>query len=143
MLFLGYTGVRFGEMAALRVSRLDLRRNRAIIAESVTPVQGLGLVWGTPKTHQAREVPIPQFLPSDLGRHIEGKQPDDLVFAGIRNGQPLRVGTFHTAFSAAARAIGVPTSTRTSSGTRPRAWPSPAVPTSRSCSRCWDTARRR
>ena len=37
-----------------------------------------------------------------------GKQPDDLVFAGIRNGQPLRVGTFHTAFSAAARAIGVP-----------------------------------
>ena len=79
VLFLGYTGVRFGEMAALRVSRLDLRRNRAIIAESVTPVQGLGLVWGTPKTHQRREVPIPQFLAGDLGRHIEGKQPDDLV----------------------------------------------------------------
>ena len=108
VLFLGYTGVRFGEMAALRVSRLDLRRNRAIIAESVTPVQGLGLVWGTPKTHQRREVPIPKFLASDLGCHIEGKQLDDLVFAGIRNGQPLRVGTFHTAFSAAARAIGVP-----------------------------------
>ena len=62
VLFLAYTGVRFGEMAALRVGRLDLRRNRAVIAESVTPVQGQGLVWGTPKTHQRREVPIPRFL---------------------------------------------------------------------------------
>ena len=108
VLFLAYTGVRFGEMAALRVSRIDLQRNRAIIAESVTPVQGLGLVWGTPKTHQRREVPIPRFLAADLARHLHGKQPDDLVFSGIRQGQPLRVSTFRTAFGAAARAIGVP-----------------------------------
>ena len=108
VLFLAYTGVRFGEMAALRVGRIDLRRNRAVIAESVTPVQGLGLVWGTPKTHQRREVPIPKFLAADLARHLHGKPPDDLVFAGIRNGQPLRVSTFRTAFGAAARAIGVP-----------------------------------
>jgi len=108
VLFLAYTGVRFGEMAALRVGRIDLRRNRAIIAESVTPVQGLGLVWGTPKTHQRREVPIPKFLAADLAHHLHGKQPDDLVFAGIRRGQPLRVSTFRTAFGAAARAIGVP-----------------------------------
>jgi hypothetical protein len=51
VLFLSYTGVRFGEMAALKVKRLGLPRCRAVIAESVTPVQGLGLVWGTPKTH--------------------------------------------------------------------------------------------
>jgi integrase len=108
VLFLAYTGVRFGEMAALRVGRLDLRRNRAVIAESVTPVQGQGLVWGTPKTHQRREVPIPRFLAAELAAHVAGRRPDDLVFAGIRNGQPLRVSTFRTAFSAAARAIGVP-----------------------------------
>jgi hypothetical protein len=41
---LAYTGVRFGEMAALRASRLDLTRGRATIAESVTVVQGKGLV---------------------------------------------------------------------------------------------------
>jgi hypothetical protein len=41
---LAYTGVRFGEMAALRVSRLDLTRRRATLAESVTVVQGKGLV---------------------------------------------------------------------------------------------------
>ena len=108
VLFLAYTGVRFGEMAALRVGRLDLARSRAVIVESVTPVQGLGLVWGTPKTHQRREVPIPRFLVVELAEHIRGKEPDDLVFAGIRNGQPLRVSTFRSAFGAAARAIGVP-----------------------------------
>ncbi|GAA4726247.1 hypothetical protein GCM10023350_06220 [Nocardioides endophyticus] len=108
VLFLAYTGVRFGDMAALRVARLDVRRNRAVIAESVTPVQGQGLVWGTPKTHQRREVPIPRFLSAELADHIVGRKPDDLVFAGIRNGQPLRVSTFRTAFSAAARAIDVP-----------------------------------
>ena len=108
VLFLAYTGVRFGEMAALRVARLDLLRSRAVIVESVTPVQGQGLVWGTTKTHQRREVPIPRFLAAELVEHVNGKQPDDLVFAGIRNGQPLRVSTFRTAFSAAATVIGVP-----------------------------------
>jgi integrase len=108
VLFLAYTGARFGEMAALRVARLDLRRNRAVLVESVTPVQGQGLVWGSTKTHQRREVPIPRFLSDELAEQVKGKQPDDLVFAGIRNGQPLRVSTFRTAFSAAARAIGVP-----------------------------------
>ncbi|GAB2459691.1 hypothetical protein GCM10027062_44180 [Nocardioides hungaricus] len=108
VLFLAYTGVRFGEMAALRVARLDLRRSRAVIVESVTPVQGQGLVWGATKTHQRREVPIPRFLGVELAEHIHGMHQDNLVFAGIRNGQPLRVSTFRTAFSAAARAIGVP-----------------------------------
>ena len=71
-------------------------------------VQGQGLVWGTTKTHQRREVPIPRFLAAELAEHVKGKKPDDLVFAGIRNGQPLRVSTFRTSFSAGATAIGVP-----------------------------------
>jgi integrase len=36
VLFLAYTGIRFGEMAAPRVRRLDLPRRRAVITESVT-----------------------------------------------------------------------------------------------------------
>jgi integrase len=107
VLFLAYTGVRFGEMAALRVVRLDLHRRRAVIVESVTPLQGQGFVWGSTKI-QRREVPIPRFLAAELAQHMNGKQPEDLAFAGIRNGQPLRVSTFRTSFSAAAREIGVP-----------------------------------
>jgi integrase len=108
VLFLAYTGVRFGEMAALRVRRLDLARSRAAIAESVTPLQGQGLVWGTPKSHHRREVPLPDFLRNELARHVEGRDPDDLVFGGIRNHEPLRVTTFRHAFSNAADTIGVP-----------------------------------
>jgi len=106
--FLAYTGVRFGEMAALRVKRVDLVKRRAVIAESVTPVQGLGMVWGTTKTHKRREVPIPRFLVNDLARHLEGRDPDDLVFAGIRSGNPLRVSAFRKVFRPAAESIGVP-----------------------------------
>ena len=40
VLFLAYTGLRWGEMAALRVGRLDLLRRRVLVAESVTPVKG-------------------------------------------------------------------------------------------------------
>jgi integrase-like protein len=61
----------------------------------------------------AQEPPTPRgpdpAVPRDRARlHIRSKQPDDLVFAGIRSDQPLRVSTFRTAFSVAARAIGVP-----------------------------------
>ena len=95
-------------MAALKVKRFDLTRRRAVIAESVTPVQGKGLVWGTPKSHQRREVSIPSFLVADFDAHVAGKEPDDLVFGGIRKGQPLRVSTFRSAFSAGAASIGIP-----------------------------------
>lgn len=141
ILFLAYTGVRFGEMAALKVKRLDLRRRRAVIAESVTVVQGIGLVWGTPKTHQRREVPIPHFLVPDLGELITGKAPDDLVFAGIRGGGPLRVSTFRAAFSTAAATIGIPDLYRTSCVTLLHHWRSPQAPTSKSSSRCSATGR--
>ncbi len=108
VLFLAYTGVRFSEMAALRVSRLDLTTRRAVIAASVTPAQGRGLVWGSPKTHQRREVPIPRFLIADLARHVAGKAPDDLVFGGLRGGEALRVSVFRKPFRIAATAIGIP-----------------------------------
>jgi integrase len=108
VLFLAYTGVRFGEMAALRVNRLDITRRRATIAESVTVVQGQGLVWGTPKSHERRQVPIARFLVAELREHISGKEPDDLVFTGVRGGGPLRPPIFRAGFHLAAKAIGIP-----------------------------------
>lgn len=108
VLFLAYTGVRFGEMAALRVRRIDFLRRRATIAESVTLV-GAQQVWGTPKGHERRDVPIPRFLIDQLAEHVGGKAPDDLVFSGVRGGGALRTHIFRrAAFDRGAEVIGIP-----------------------------------
>ena len=43
ILMLGYTGLRWGEVAALRVKRVDLLRRRLTIAENVVEVNGHNL----------------------------------------------------------------------------------------------------
>lgn len=92
ILFLAYTGLRFGEMAALRVRRLDLLRREVEVAESVTSVNGK-LIWGTPKGHTRRWVGLPGFVAELLAQHVEGKAADDLVFASS-NGAVLRASNF-------------------------------------------------
>jgi integrase len=106
VLFAGYTGVRFGELAALRVGRLDLLRRRAVLAESATEIKG-GVVFSTPKSHQARSVPIPRLLVDDLVAHVAGKGPTEFVFPSPR-GQVLRVRNWRRGwFDPAAKAVGL------------------------------------
>ena len=76
---LAFTGLRFGELAALRVRRVDLGRHRLTIAESVTEVGGR-LSWTTPKTHHTRSVPFPPSLLGPIQSLCAGKVPDDFVF---------------------------------------------------------------
>lgn len=107
VLTLAYTGMRFGELAALRVGRLDLMRRRAVVAESVTEVGGVQR-WGTPKGHERREVPIPRFLVDELATHVAGRDSDALVFAGLQGGGALRVRVFRRGgFNRAAEAVGL------------------------------------
>jgi integrase len=107
VLFLGYTGLRWGEMAALRVGRVDFLRRRVTVAESVTPVRGT-MTFGPTKGHERREVPLPRFLVEDLASHVVGKSGDDLVFTSMR-GTALRSQTFQrVALTKAAEGIGVP-----------------------------------
>src|SRR5205823_3590330 len=101
------TGVRWGEMAALRVKRINFLRRRATIAESVTIVCGRP-VWGTPKGHERRDVPIPRFLVDLLREHVAQRSPEELVFTGVKGGV-LRAKVFQEAvLTRAAREIGVP-----------------------------------
>ncbi len=93
VLFLAYTGVRWGEMAALKVGRLDMLRRRAEIAEAVSPARGQ-LVWSTPKSHSSRSVPFPDFLSEPLAARCAGRKRDDLVFVGP-DGGVLRSGNFN------------------------------------------------
>jgi integrase len=106
VLFLAYTGVRFGELSALRVRRLDLMRRRAEIVEAVAEVRGHA-VFSTPKSRQVRSVPIPRFLVDELARHVAGRAPDDFVFTAPR-GALLRLQNFRqTVFDRAAHCAGL------------------------------------
>jgi integrase len=106
VLVLAYCGLRWGEAAGLRVRRVDLLRGRLTVAETVVEIHGRA-VFGTPKTHQARSVPVPRFLREELARHLAGKSPDELVFTSPRGGV-LRVGNFRRGcFDAAAKSIGL------------------------------------
>lgn len=69
---LAYAGLRWGELAALRV-RVDLTRLRLLPAESVTDVNGR-VVFGTPKTHQRRSVPLPSFLVEPMAAQIAARR---------------------------------------------------------------------
>jgi len=107
VLVLGYCGLRWGEAAALRVRRVNLARGRLEVVEAVADVGG-NLVFGPPKTHQRREVVVPDFLRPELAAQVEGKAPDALVFA-TSAGTPLRVGNFRRdRFDRAAAAAGLP-----------------------------------
>ena len=92
VLVLAYCGLRCGEAAALRVRCLDLLRGRIEVAESVTEVDGR-LVYGTPKTHERRSVPVPRSLRDELAAACEGKRADDFVFTSPE-GAPLRERNF-------------------------------------------------
>ncbi len=107
VLFLAYTGLRWGELAGLRVGRLDLMRRRAAIVETFVVVDG-HVVASDPKNHERREVPVPRFLIDQLAAHIAGKPADALVFGGEKAGAPMRSRTFQRAvFDKAAGAVGL------------------------------------
>ncbi len=103
---LAYTGLRFGELAALRVSRVDLMRRRPIIAESVTEVRSEA-VFGTPKTQEQRSVPIPRIIADALAVHMAGKAQDDFLFTAPAGGVPRLMNFRRRCFDPAARAAGL------------------------------------
>lgn len=107
VLFLAYTGLRWGELAGLRVGRLDLLRRRALIVETYVVVDG-HIVAGDPKNHERREVPVPRFLIDELVAHVAGRPGDALVFGGEKAGAPMRSRTFQRAvFDEAADSVGL------------------------------------
>ncbi|MGW5920747.1 tyrosine-type recombinase/integrase [Nocardia fluminea] len=90
--FLSYTGLRWGEMAALRVSNFDMLRRRVNVLEAVAEVRGK-LVWSTAKNHERRTVPFPEFLAADLSALMVGQSRDSLVFRSPKD-KALRVSTY-------------------------------------------------
>ena len=80
VLVLSFTGLRFGELAALKVKRVDLERRRLSVVGSATEV-GRRAEWSTPKTHETRSVPVPRSPVELLRVALEGKSGDGVVFS--------------------------------------------------------------
>ncbi len=78
---LAYTGIRFGELAALRVADVDLKQRRILVSKAIAQVTGAGLIEDTTKTSQVRSVPIlTSALVDTLTVAVNGRQPDEYLF---------------------------------------------------------------
>jgi integrase len=98
-----YTGLRSGELRALRRKRVDLLRGRIHVAEALKEINGKalaesdkGIIFGPTKNHQDRTVTLPRFLRDMLNDHLTASPggPDDLVFTS-REGAPIRQSLFY------------------------------------------------
>jgi integrase len=91
--FAAYTGLRAGELWALRVRNVDLLRRRVHVVESATTTSGK-LTVGPPKSKRRRTVALPAHLVDPLVEHVAGLDADALVFAAPRGGM-MRHGHFY------------------------------------------------
>lgn len=79
VLTLGLCGMRWGELAALRVRDVDLERHRLHIGASASTVAGKIVVSDT-KTYESRSVMYPEMLDGMMRHRCEGRDDDDLLF---------------------------------------------------------------
>jgi integrase len=82
--FASYTGLRAGEIAALRIRHLDLAGGWVSVEEAVSDVGGR-LITGKPKTKKGiRTVPIDADLSAAVKTHLGDRrlQPDAYLFVG-------------------------------------------------------------
>lgn len=81
---LAYTGLRWGEAVALRVSDVDLAKARVHVRQNAPRVHGTPTI-GTPKSHEARSVPLTDFLVEELQEHCDERPRAAFVFGdGLR-----------------------------------------------------------
>jgi integrase len=85
--FAAYTGLRAGEIAALRVKRLGLLRGSVRVVESATEVGGR-LMLGPTKTHADRTVRLPRFLREELAAYLADRPRDRRVPVHRTEGRP-------------------------------------------------------
>jgi integrase len=92
VLLLAYTGMRWGEAAALRVGRVNFRQRRIRVTTTFYEVNGVQHE-GLPKTGKRRTVSIPASLVSELERIIGKRGDHELVFTTSR-GLSLRANNW-------------------------------------------------
>ena len=115
-----FTGMRLGEVLALRWGRIDLDRKVAQVREALEITKAHGVRFKAPKSKAgARDVTLPDILVDVLCAHRKtqlelrmklgiGRLPDDaLLFADI-SGAPVSPNSISSAWADYAKAIGIP-----------------------------------
>ena len=92
-----YCGLRFGELAGLKLPRVDLLRRRIEVAEIAATVRGHQYT-GPPKTRAGhRSVPVPSVVAEALEDHVARFTDGEYVFPAPQGG-PLQASTFRRRF---------------------------------------------
>jgi integrase len=104
--------LRWGELAALRRTDIDLATRTVRIERTLTELRGSGQVFGPPKTDAGhRTVAFPDFIVPNLTNHLAqftAPEADALVFTSP-TGTPLRHSNFRRrAWAKAIEAAGLP-----------------------------------
>lgn len=77
------TGMRRGEILALRWKNIDLDRGVVRVVESLEQTRDGGLRFKAPKTDKARAITLPAFATDEL-RRLKRRQVEELLSLGIR-----------------------------------------------------------
>jgi integrase len=92
VLVAGYCGLRWGELAALRWSDVDLEKGTLRVVRAYSEEAPRGELSPV-KDHQARTVPIPRVVSEELVKYGADHNADELVFPSA-NRTPLRNRNF-------------------------------------------------
>ena len=103
---LGSSGLRWGEVVALRVGSIHFLRKRIEVVESTVEVGG-HLVEGLPKNSQRRSVSIAPEVLEVLSVRCAGKSPADRVFTGRGGSQLLSQNFGRRVWAPAVEAAGL------------------------------------
>ena len=104
---LAYTGIRWGELAGLRVRDFDPLRRRLRIEQTIVDDNGRTLVK-PPKDHEIRSVPVPQFLVEKVVACIQATGVEELIFTSERGHRLRNRNERRRWFDEAAGKIGKP-----------------------------------
>jgi integrase len=96
----GLLGLRWSEVAGLRVGRVDLLRRTVTVSETMAEVEGMLTPAGVKSEAGRRTLELPPFLVALLAEHfaragLSATQPDDLVFTAPARG-PVRATNFRS-----------------------------------------------
>lgn len=86
----GVLGLRWSEVAGLRVRHLDFLRRTLTVSETITEVNGKLLPASTKSAAGRRTLAVPPFLMATLAEHLAARGrpgPDELIFIAPAGGR--------------------------------------------------------